>query len=430
MKSLNNKRKNFALSGLLLVTMALNMSWVQQFLLDGNTQMGEVTSSANFSSNDVAVSASNASADVIQYHRQVEVKAGNQRENHNWTVDIKKTLSDTNAWGEKTNSPPKEVWEVSAQVEGCYGRNCHVSETIIPGTSSNGSSAQQIVAQVQKVMDRLIDGKSLEIAKEKEQQRLDEEKAKKEAKKQEKLEEDIANCIVNEDTGKKFRSAIRRLQCRADKLGNKEDEEALAEFDDIREDLHSLLNSSNPRDVARAKKILSNMRGDGSIDRSIRNQVFAMQAGAYYTSEYPRALQTALTTNNPMQRQIALGKVQQFEQAYRYDSIRFGQSEEASNEFGYWQAQLQNNMNLVLADPRASLTQSGSSPSTSLPSTGININGRLARSGGNYSSPSSGLTGRLGSPVYNPSNPLESRSYGNQSISTIPQVGQFVRANQ
>jgi hypothetical protein len=431
-------KNHMGLKVLLVLMVALNMSWVQK-VFDKNTNTIEMASNSRPS--EVADSiVANPATKSVTYNRQIRVRNGRTTEDQRWDVRITKAeITKTDPWTGKDEGK-EEVYQVSAQAEGCYGINCQASATFrTADIGGNASDFRAVVAQIQQRFDPTLDRKASLKSKEAEEARIEEEKDKKEAKRIEKLERAIADCKADPDTEKPFRSEYARLSCRAEKLGSKDGAEAEGEFAEIREDLRGLLTSGNPSEMARAKELLGSMNSDSSLPRSMRSQLSAMRAGSYYNEKYPQALQNYLTTRNPVQMQISLGQMKQLEQGFKWDTARFGNSFYGSEEFTFWQNELQHNMDLVLKDPRTALIGNREySNGSDFPSQSFNIEGRLARGGGQSISAGTGYLGGShgqfwrGGDGNGSRTPLYDRNYsiGNRGSSAtvggIPQLGQSV----
>lgn len=431
-------KNHMGLKVLLVLMVALNMSWVQK-IFDKNINTIEMASSSRPS--EVADSiVANPATRSVTYNRQIRVKSGRTTEDQRWNVKITKAeITKTDPWTGKDEGK-EEVYQVHAQAEGCYGINCQASATFrTADIGGNASDVAAVVAQIQEKFDPTLDRKASLKIKEAEEARIEEEKEKKEAKRIEKLERAIAECKADPDTEKPFRSEFDRLSCRAEKLGSKDKAEAEGEFAEIREDLRALLTNGNPSEMARARELLGNMNSDSSLPRSMRLQLSAMRAGSYYNEKYPQVLQNYLTTRNPVQMQISLGKLKQLDLAFKADTARFGNSFYGSEEFTFWQNELQRNMDLVLKDPRTALLGNGEySNGSGLPTQSFNIEGRLARGGGQsvtagtgYSGGSQGQFWRGGdgigsrTPLYDPNLSIGNRS-SSAAAGGIPQLGQSV----
>jgi hypothetical protein len=431
-------KNHMGLKVLLVLMVALNMSWVQK-VFDKNTNTIEMAS--NSGPSEVADSiVANPATKSVTYNRQIRVRSGRTTEDQQWNVKITKAqITKTDPFTGKDEGK-EDVYQVSAQAEGCYGINCQASATFrTADIGGNTSDVAAVVAQIQQRFDPTLDRKASQKSKEAEEARIEEEKEKKEAKRLEKLERAIAECKADPDTEKPFRSEYARLSCRAEKLGSKDGAEAEGEFAEIREDLRALLTSGNPSEMARAKELLGSMNSDSSLPRSMRVQLSAMRAGSYYNEQYPQALQNYLTTRNPIQMQISLGKMKQLDQGFKADTARFGNSFYGSEEFTFWQNELQHNMDLVLKDPRTALIGNREySNGSDFPSQSFNIEGRLARGGGQSASAGTGYLGasqgqfwRGGdangsrTPLYDRNSSIGSRG-SSSTVGGIPQLGQSV----
>ena len=431
-------KNHMGLKVLLVLMVALNMSWVQK-VFDRNINTIEMASNSRHSDAADSIVANPATRSVT-YNRQIRVRSGRTTEDQQWTVRITKAqITKTDPWT-GANEGQEDVYQVSAQAEGCYGINCQASATFRTAEiGGNTSDVAAVVAQIQQKFDPTLDRKASLKSKEAEEARIEEEKDKKEAKRIEKLERAIAECKADPDTEKPFRSEYARLSCRAEKLGSKDGAEAEGEFAEIREDLRALLTSGSPSEMARAKELLGSMNSDSSLPRSMRAQLSAMRAGSYYNEQYPQALQNYLTTRNPIQMQISLGKMKQLDQGFKADTARFGNFFYGSEEFTFWQNELQHNMDLVLKDPRTALIGNReSSNGSDFPSQSFNIEGRLARGGGQSASAGTGYLGgsqgqfwRGGdangsrTPLYDRNSSIGSRG-SSATVGGIPQLGQSV----
>jgi hypothetical protein len=434
-------KNHMGLKVLLVLMVALNMSWVQK-VFDKNANTIEMAS--NSPPSDAADSfVANPATKSVTYNRQIRVRSGRTTEDQQWHVRITKAqITRTDPWNPSPgkDEAKEDVYQVSARAEGCYGINCQASATFRAAEiGGNTSDVAAVVAQIQQRFDPTLDRKASQKSKEAEEARIEEEKEKKEAKRLEKLERAIAECKADPDTEKPFRSEYARLSCRAEKLGSKDGAEAEGEFAEIREDLRALLTSGNPSEMARAKELLGNMNSDSSLPRSMRSQLSAMRAGSYYNEQYPQALQNYLTTRNPIQMQISLGKMKQLDQGFKADTARFGNSFYGSEEFTFWQNELQHNMDLVLKDPRTALIGNREySNGSDFPSQSFNIEGRLARGGGQSASAGTGYLGasqgqfwRGGdangsrTPLYDRNSSIGSRG-SSATVGGIPQLGQSV----
>lgn len=433
-------KNHMGLKVLLVLIVALNMSWVQK-VFDQNTNTIEMASNGPSTSDTAYSTPSSPATGSVSYNRDIRVRSGDRTTKQQWVVTIRRgEIAKTDPWKGTVIEGKEDVFQVSAQAEGCYGVNCQASATFrASDIGGNVSDVAHVVSQIQQRFDPTLDRKASLKSREDEEARKEEEKEKKEAKRMEKLERAIADCKVDPDTEQPFKSEYARLSCRSEKLGSKDGAEAEGEFAQIREDLRALLTSGNPSEMARAREILSTMNSDSSLPRSMRAQLSAMRAGSYYNEHYPQALQNYLTTRSPMQMQISLGKMTQLDQRFKLDTARFGNSYYGSEEFTFWQNELQHNMDLVLKDPRTALIANRDySNGSDFPSLSFNIEGRLARGGGYLTSAGTGYQGgsqgqfwRGGdangshTPLYDRYSPTGSRG-SPTNLGGIPQLGQSV----
>lgn len=369
--------KNWGLKISLLLLLAVNMSWLQngfqanpyqeisrQLDLKSNSR-NVIANEMNTTQETELASMSPPQTDVAgsipeyvlpSYESRIKAQKGKTIVDNPWRVTIHRPVERTavdafgtlDAEGKKVN-----IVTVSARVEGCYSINCQKSIEL-RADKLNTKDGGQLTTQVQQAIGPLLEELTKKEADQKEQARLEEEKSKKEEEKQAKLEKDIANCKKDED-GHKL-SGNKQLECRADKLGSKEGDELEDAYAEIHDDLRTLLFSTNSKDQKLGRKLLAQLTRDGSLPRSMRNELYAMKAGSSYLAEYPQALQEYLTSLNPIQKQIAMGKLTYLDQTFQYDTSRLSQDQSTSNEFAYWTNAIRQRMASVISNPNASLT--------------------------------------------------------------------------
>ncbi len=376
----SQKGNNGTLKILLLLILLANMSWLQNGFkssrpTESNTENKIEITSVSYSSSDTAGSIKQSGPNYIVY------QVGNP--DYNYTVQLqRKEVPATDNWGvplppNGTSQKKEKVIFVTAEMDDCDQINCHKSLVIKESdlVGLNNPPPQEIANQINQKIAPIMKQLAQENKKQKEQEQ-------KEAKKEAKRQKLIDQCQIDEETDKPFPKRSDYLECRIDKLSLEDDSKARAQFSEIADELHDLLTSKNSRQHKTGEQLLKKLNQDqGALPFEINAQVEAMSAGDYYNRNYPKALQDTLTATNPWKRQMALGKLNQLEQAYQYQKTQISQSsEQGSEEMEFWQDALQKNIDLILNDPRSSLT-GNSNTSTAYELTSKDVSGRLSRSG-------------------------------------------------
>ena len=416
MKASPNKTIRLKLLFLFLF-LGLNMSWFHN-LFDDNQQMAEFASSETASSLSV-----DPSTRTVSYQRSY---TGHK---YVWKTSIQQIKKEkTDFWGNPEPGGGEEIaYKASARMEGCYGHiDCRDSHLRIIRASdlnmtedyfNNKKNVAEVIARIQELFDPILDAATeAKIKKEKEKE--------KELARQEKLEKEIENCLRDED-GKKI-SGHKKLACKAERLGDYEDEELELAFAEIRDETRALLASGNPSDRKRGRNLLSIMGGGHS--KEINNTLRAMRLGADYTHQYTEHLRAYLTTSNPQQKQLNYNQLIMLKHRYNMNSYTIAPSSAASSELSYWQQLQDQQTSLLLDNPHASWP--GTEPtitSPSLPSVFNHLAGRTLRQvtpmARPYNRQSPVVTAPQNYNNYLTTNPLVNRP-GNGS--SIPQVGELV----
>ena len=358
---------------MLFLLLGLNMSWFHDIFTPAihNTELASETAPTRNS---------------FKYDRNYEETG------HKWNARITQVKrAKTDPFGNLVPEGGEEiVYKWSAKLEGCYGKpNCRATGPSViraedlgmsEGDFKNQANVRNILTRIQEEYDGRLDDATKKLIEDEKARKKEEEREKKELAAQEKLEKEIDKCLRDED-GEKISGYI-ALTCKAKKLGNHDGEELELAFDEMSDELRALLASGDASDRRRGKKLLGIM-GVSGYSKDINYTLRAMKAGASYLDQYTSLLRTSLTSTNPWQRSQAQNKLTMLNQRYQMDSYAIGNNPVANDEFQFWQQALNQNIELLVNNPHATLPGAGGSAiGPELPSVFNNLAGRTARRGG------------------------------------------------
>lgn len=421
-------QKRLGLKLLLLMLLAANMTWFHNLF------------QANSSNTELASETANS----FSYDRTVTAPGNTGSGSHRWKAritQIKQTRTDV--WGNVAPEGGQEtLYEWSAQLEGCYGINCRVSSNRIRARDlgmseadfNNRQNAEAVIRRIQEQFDPKIDEATAARIEADKKKKKEEEAERKRAEREAKEDEEIAACKgKRNDDGKFVRiSAHAALSCRAEKIGGMSGDEQEVEFAELSGELRTMLASQDPAERRRGQAILKTMGSSGRFNRSMTAQLRAMRAGSTYLDEYSTQLRLFKSTQNPMLRQMALGKIEMLNQRFQMDSMGVTGNPDAAIEFGYWQSALDTSIQSILRNPNAGVHgQVGHTVGPAIPSV-VHINQRTQRGGGTniFYNRDQWFTGAQVTAPQNWQSYLTTNPYvnhnGRTSGLTIPQVGQQV----